>query len=156
MNAALARSWPEGTLKAATSTELSPATSALAEAVVMPDQFFVSAERSQIAWTPERRLLLAVLEDAVASFFRYRHDHSRGGKRLFRETQQWFDSRDRRSLYAFESICDHLHLDAAYLRVGLRRLPDPSATTSVSRNRRSRQPRQKKPLLAIVAASDHS
>jgi hypothetical protein len=87
--------------------------------VLTPEQFFVLVEYSHKTWTPERRLLLAVLGDAVDIFLHYRSDHSAKGDRLFQETLEWFASPDRKSLCAFESICDHLNLDAQHLRQGL-------------------------------------
>ena len=125
MNTALAESWPRALSVAPTSSESTTSMSSMTEEVLTPEQFFVPADRTGIAWTPERRLLLAVLEDAVVSFLRYRTDLTTRGKRLFRETQEWFASTHRTSVCTFESICDYLNLDADYLRLGLRRLADP-------------------------------
>jgi hypothetical protein len=106
---------------AAPPTDPEAATSlAVAEEILVPEQFFTSSAHSQVSWTPERRLLLAVLEDAAAMFIRYCNDHTTRGKRLFRETREWFASTDRTSLCAFETICDYLNLDAEYIRLGLR------------------------------------
>jgi hypothetical protein len=112
----------------------------MTEELLTPEQFSVPADRTGIAWTPERRLLLAVLEDAVVMFLRYRSDFTTRGKRLFRETQEWFASPDRLSVCAFECICDHLNLDAEYLRLGLRRLPEPRPKTPISLNSLLRHP----------------
>jgi hypothetical protein len=99
---------------------------------------------SAVAWSGERKLLLAVLQDAVASFFRYRQDPTTRGKRLFRETHEWFWSTDRQWLCSFESICDNLHLDADYIRRGLKLHYDPVAFSStpppVQRRRTRRVP----------------
>jgi hypothetical protein len=101
------------------------------EEVLTPEQFFPLAKDSAAAWSGERRLLLAVLQDAVESFFRYRKDPTRRGRRLFRETHEWFWSTDRQWLCSFESICDNLHLDANYIRRGLKRYYDPEAFASL-------------------------
>jgi len=119
---------------APTSAEPLAAKRLVVEEVITPEQFFVPADQTWIAWTPERRLLLAVLEDAVVSCLRYRRDFTTRGKRLFRETLQWFASTDRTSVCTFESICDHLHLDADYLRQGLWRQLDPQSALPVSLN----------------------
>jgi hypothetical protein len=140
MNTALAEQWFDVLMFAAPPADLVPDKIAIVNEVVTPEQFFTPAERSRIAWTPERRLLLAVLEDAVAMFFRYRNDPSTRGKRLFRETQAWFASTDQTSLGAFEFICDHLNLDADYIRLGLRRLPQANAEKVVSLHRLLRRP----------------
>lgn len=93
-----------------------------AEEILTPEQFFLPAADSSAAWTGERRLLFAVLQDAVDMFFRYRRSQTIRGQRLFRETVTWFLATDRSWLCSFESICDHLGLDADYIRLGLKRL----------------------------------
>lgn len=112
------------------------------EEMLTPEQFFPAARDSAVAWNGERKLLLAVLQDAVAYFFRYRQDPTTRGKRLFRETHEWFWSTDRQWLCSFESICDNLHLDADYIRRGLKRYYDPiafSATPPPVQRRRTRR-----------------
>lgn len=87
--------------------------------VLLPEQFFTPARRSAALWSSERRLLLAVLQDALACWFHHRHARNVRGRRVFRETQDWFWAKDRDWLYAFECICEHLELDPDYLRRGL-------------------------------------
>lgn len=86
---------------------------------LLPEQFFVPAWESAAAWTGERRLLCAVLQEAVHTFLKYRDARTERGQRLFREVQAWFWSEQGDWLYAFESICLHLHLDPDYIRRGL-------------------------------------
>lgn len=90
--------------------------------MTLPEQFFRTANQSFAVWTGERRLLFAVLEEAVESFFRYRNATTRRGQRLFRETVEWFWEHDQKWLYSLETICQHLDLDAEYIRGGLQRL----------------------------------
>ena len=156
MNTALAKQWSDVLMFAAPPAESAPDMIAIVNEVVTPEQFFPPAERSRIAWTPERRLLLAILEDAVALFFRYRTDPSTRGKRLFRETQAWFASTDRTSLAAFESVCDHLNLDADYIRGGLRRLPEANAQKVVSLYRLLRRPQSGRHHLTGVPEPNRS
>ena len=156
MNTALAKSWSDVVMAASPPVDPAPDTLAIVNEVVTPEQFFTPAERSRIAWTPERRLLLAVLEDAVAMFLHYRSDLSTRGKRLFRETEAWFAATDRTSLCSFESICDHLNLDADYLRQGLRRLSAPSAEQVLSLHKLLRRPQLGKRHLTVVPDPDRS
>jgi hypothetical protein len=100
------------------------------EEVLTPEQFFPLALDSAASWSGERKLLLAVLQDAVASFFHYRQDPTTRDRRLFRETHEWLWSTDRQWLCSFESICDNLHLDADYIRRGLKLYYDPVAFSS--------------------------
>lgn len=85
----------------------------------LPEQFFTDAVQSEAHWSGTRRLLFAVLQDAVACWFRYRRSRSSQGQQKFREIRDWFWTKDQDSLYTFESICTHLNLDAEYFRRGL-------------------------------------
>ena len=89
--------------------------------VFLPEQLFVPALESAAVWTGERRLLLAVLQEAVHTFLTYRDVVTQRRQRLFHEVQAWFWSEQSDWLYAFESICSHLHLDPDYIRRGLQR-----------------------------------
>lgn len=90
--------------------------------IMTPEQFFTYARHSAASWSGEQRLLLAVLEDAIANFLRYKGSRTTRGRRLFREECEWFWSQEKHYLYAFETICDYLHLDPDYLRAGLQKL----------------------------------
>ena len=120
------------------------------EEVLTPEQFFPSARDSAAAWSGERKLLLAVLQDALASFFRYRQDPTTRGKRLFREVHEWFWSADRQWLCSFESICDNLHLDADYIRRGLKLYYDPVAYSSTPPPVQRRRTRRANSHLTVV------
>jgi hypothetical protein len=120
------------------------------EETLTPEQFFHSATDSAVAWSGERKLLLAVLQDAVGSFFRYRQDPTTRGRRLFRETHEWFWSTDRQWLCSFESICDNLHLDASYIRRGLKQYYDPVAFSSAPPPRQRRRTRRANSHLTVV------
>ena len=85
----------------------------------LPEQFFTAATHSEAHWSGTRRLLFAVLQDAVACWFRYRKARSVQGRQLFREIREWFLTKNRDSLDAFENICTHLNLNAEYFRRGL-------------------------------------
>lgn len=101
--------------------------------ILTPDQFVLPARESRAAWTGERRLLLAVLQDAVYTYGKYCHVRTRQGKRLFDEVQEWMWSRDTHWLYAFESICSYLQLDPDSIRKGLQgRHVQPASSTPPS------------------------
>ena len=82
-------------------------------------QFITVTHDSAVLWSGPRRLLLAVLEDAVACWSRYLHAHSPRERQMFRETQDWFWAKDQPGLFAFESICQHLALDPDSIRCRL-------------------------------------
>jgi hypothetical protein len=68
---------------------------------------------------PERRLMLAVLEDAIMCFQRYLLVKGGKEKKLHEDAVSWiFDRSDTRA-FSFEHICDACGLNANYLRMGL-------------------------------------
>jgi hypothetical protein len=75
----------------------------------------------EVTIQPEKRLMLAVLESAVAAYQRFALATSRRGRRLFGETQDWFSAADESWPFSFEVICSGLSIDAGFLRKGLRR-----------------------------------
>jgi hypothetical protein len=64
----------------------------------------------------EKRLMAAVLADAIQLYLKHRH-HRNGV--LFREAERWIESRDCRWLLSYENVCDVLQIDAERLRKAL-------------------------------------
>lgn len=88
--------------------------------IIVPSQFFdrIRAERSS---QPEKRLMLAVMEDAITTFQKSVHGATRRQRRLLRETEEWIGSTDASWPFSFENICAALDIEANYLRSGLHR-----------------------------------
>jgi hypothetical protein len=114
-NAAVSKKLPRSTSPA----PVWALSTAFTNEITLPAQFFLLPQHSTAYGTGTRRLMLAVLEDAVACWFRYCDVHTTRSRRLFRETRDWFWSHGQSWLYAFESICTHLELDPDYIRRGL-------------------------------------
>jgi hypothetical protein len=70
---------------------------------------------------PEKRLMLAVLEDAVVCFQKYVSASSRSGKKQFSEAENWFFSEPNQGLYSIDNVCEILGLSPSYIRTGLMR-----------------------------------
>lgn len=70
---------------------------------------------------PERRLRLAVLEDAILCYQRYGDATDRRARVLYEDAADWLASPDRSEPFAFENVCDALGLDPDYIRQGLQR-----------------------------------
>lgn len=70
---------------------------------------------------PEKILMLAVLEDAIACFQDYISARHSKGKNLFREVEEWIFEDSGHWLFSFESICEVLGFNPAWLRLGLLR-----------------------------------
>lgn len=85
---------------------------------LLPSQYFDRIRRrSQHA--AERRLMLAVLEDAVDVYRKQAAAQQPRGKELFRDAEEWIENTDPSWLFSFQNICDVLDIDADYLRRGL-------------------------------------
>lgn len=85
---------------------------------LLPVQYFENFRR-KVQTEPEKRLMLAVLEDALACF--QKHFSSRGGRglRLFRETEEWIFREDSSRPFGFSNICEVVGFDPQYIRQGL-------------------------------------
>lgn len=88
--------------------------------ILLPNQYFAAFRRGR-AVEGERRLMLAVLEDAVDSYRKHAAACDPREQACFLEAKEWFSSNDRSWLFAFENICDVLEMNADYLRSGLDR-----------------------------------
>lgn len=118
---------------------------------LLVEQSVYGGQRAAIRWSSEYRLLLAVLQDAVACWFRYCRFRNAREQRLFQEIRSWFWEKDQSWLYAFESICEYLDLNADAIRRGLLRwqaLPS-ERPVSTFQMRRVRRHRKIRPLHSI-------
>jgi len=70
---------------------------------------------------PEKKLMLAVLEDAINCFQANVMAERGRPKKLFNETVGWFLDRDDDWPFSFESVCGVLRLNPDYVRRGLLR-----------------------------------
>ena len=85
---------------------------------LLPSQFFDRVRRRS-EHDGERRLMIAVLEDAVDVYRKQAGTRDPRGSQLFREAEEWIEDTDRSWLFSFQNICDVLDIDADYLRRGL-------------------------------------
>ena len=88
---------------------------------LVPYQYLSTFQRSA-PLEPEKRLMHAILEDAVTSCRLYFGAKTKHHRKLFRDARQWIWSRDDKWLFSFENVCAALGLDAQCLRTGLARL----------------------------------
>jgi hypothetical protein len=70
--------------------------------------------------TGEQRLMCAIIEDAVDVYQKHAAAADGLHRALFEDAERWIECEDRSWIYAFETICDYLGLDSAYVRRGLR------------------------------------
>jgi len=69
----------------------------------------------------EKRLMLALLENAIDDFQKYTLANDKARKELFQEAEEWFLAVYNDSLFSFENICEYLQINSNYLRQGLLR-----------------------------------
>jgi len=83
-------------------------------------QYFQNFRRK--TWLePEKRLILAMLEDAVSCFQVYVTARSGKGKKLFNEAEEWIMMKHDDWIFSFASVCEILGFNPEYVRQGLRR-----------------------------------
>ena len=88
---------------------------------VLPAQYFDRLRR-RTEFDGERRLMLAVLEDAVDCYRKHVVARDHRGHQLFMDAETWIDAPDSNWLFSFQNICDVLGLESEYLRAGLRKI----------------------------------
>jgi len=86
--------------------------------VMLPSQYF-SAGRGGLRQEPEYRLILAILEDAIHCFMKYRFATDGAGRELYEDARLWIESEDRTWPFAYENICAIVGIDSDYVRDGL-------------------------------------
>lgn len=86
--------------------------------ILIQSQYFQHMRRKN-PLGPEKRLMLAILEDAVTCFQKQLRTKSTKGKTLFRDAEAWILEEDGSWLFSFANICEMLGLNADYVRRGL-------------------------------------
>ena len=100
--------------------------------VLASNQFHAVLKSSHIS-DPERRLMVAVLEDAVSCLSRDPRRGPRQQRKAFEEARAWInDGNAENWVFSFNNVCEMLGFDPSYLRRGLNRwtaLSENSAAT---------------------------
>lgn len=85
---------------------------------VLPTQFHARDQK----WSPQQRLLAAVLSQAIDTARLYRWQHGRHARRVQEELAAWFASNDTSYLFSFTNCCSYLGFDPDYIRQGLAKM----------------------------------
>jgi len=87
--------------------------------IITPEQFY-DARHDDSAIAPVKRLMMAVLEDALRCF--QNNSNARNGprKRLFAEAEQWLCGETGDGPFSFDTVCETLGIEPEFLRGGLR------------------------------------
>jgi hypothetical protein len=85
---------------------------------LLPDQY-LDTFRRKLHLEPEKKLMLAILEDAIACFQKYIFARDGKGKALFREAEEWVQEKGNEGIFSFDSVCEALGFNPDYVRRGM-------------------------------------
>jgi hypothetical protein len=85
---------------------------------LLPAQYYDTLRRKTLL-DPEHRLMLAILDDAIACYQGNLFARNRKNKRLFDDAEEWIVTPGSDWIFSFDHVCETLGLNPAYLRRGL-------------------------------------
>jgi hypothetical protein len=88
--------------------------------ILTPVQYYDGVHRDHPETQAIKRLMFAVLADAVRCFQTYAAAQSRAGRRMFGEAEWWISDRNSEGPFTFQAICETLGIEPDRLRDGLR------------------------------------
>ena len=88
--------------------------------ILLPSQYY-DALAPHVGFEGERRLMLAVLEDAVACYQKHVMATRPRAQRLYQEAEAWLFNEDGALVFSFESVCAVLGIHPEYFRTSLLR-----------------------------------
>jgi hypothetical protein len=83
--------------------------------IFLPSQFYGTGGLSR-KLEGEKRLMIAVLKDAVECLDKYRGSRNGAGRCQYQSAIEWVQDPDTDWLFSFTNICDLLGFDPEYLR----------------------------------------
>lgn len=86
-----------------------------------PGQYYDGIRADDSCARPIKRLMLAVLEDAMRCYQSFANSRNRTQRRLFVEAEAWLMDRKADGPFGFETVCETLGIDPSCLREGLHR-----------------------------------
>lgn len=89
--------------------------------VILPQQFF-DGPRGDSDFSPEKALMLAILEDAIRCFQEYFRTTRARPRMLSRQAERWIRTRDWNWPFSFNNVCEALGIDSDCMRDALLRM----------------------------------
>lgn len=90
----------------------------LAPDAILPSQYFAGLRRRN-DMSGERRLMIAILEDALHCFQKYVEATDPKHRQLFDDAAEWIAEDNPTWFFSFPNVCHTLDLDPDYVREGL-------------------------------------
>lgn len=114
------------------------------EADILAAEDFARLYRSR-PLSPERELMVAVLEGALADYQRCCSARDKKGMKQFASAKAWILESDSEWIFSFINCCEALGIEPGYLRRGLLRSKQgkrarPSSATAMQRQRNQPKP----------------
>lgn len=98
--------------------EGSEGSSLFAPSILTPEQFY-DERRDDSVMRPIKRLMLAILEDALRCLQKHADAKSGARRLMYWEAEQWLCSESGNALFSFTMVCETLGIEPEYLRSGL-------------------------------------
>jgi hypothetical protein len=108
--------------------------------VILPEQMIFGHSSS----TPEKKLYIAILQDAIDEYMRNCIPETVRQRNLFSREEEWFEDDDRDFFCSFINICHILNLDPDYIRRGLRRYRETKIASEIHATTDKRKKPRKK------------
>jgi hypothetical protein len=89
------------------------------EALAVSPAQFTAPLRFDASMVPEKRLMFAVLEEALVDYAKLAESTRPSARHALEELEAWFVGRGGWWPFSFERICEALDIEPAYLRSGL-------------------------------------
>jgi hypothetical protein len=83
--------------------------------IFLPSQFYGAGGLSR-KLEGEKRLMIAILKDAVECLEKYRGARTSAGRSHYENAIEWVKDTDTEWLFSFTNICDLLGFDPGYMR----------------------------------------
>ena len=83
---------------------------------LLPAQYFDTVRRKANS-EPEKKLMLAILEDAIDCFQKYIFARDGRGKGIFREAEDWILEENSDRLFSFENIWEVLGFNLSLIHI---------------------------------------
>lgn len=83
--------------------------------VFLPSQFYGTGTLSRQV-EGEKRLMIAILKDAVECLDKYRGAKNSSGRYQYQNALEWIEDRGTEWLFSFTNVCDLLGFDPDYMR----------------------------------------
>jgi hypothetical protein len=87
--------------------------------ILTPEQYY-DERRDDSALRPIKRLMLAILEDALICLRNYANTKNRKHQLMYREAERWLCRDGGNAPFSFVTVCETLGIEPNYLRSGLR------------------------------------